>query len=214
MARKELIRSRELPYHITARCNNREEFPGELALVWRVLVSELHVQYVLYKINIHAFVLMPNHFHLLVTSPDREIDLVMKEFLGSSTRVLNTMFLRSGHIFGGRYSWSLISEARYYAYALKYIYRNPVKAGLCEFVADHPYSTYGFEAGRVHLPFPLLGPRREMSYLVPNDLEAKDAWLNRAHDAREAEAIRKALRRRLFKVPTDRKTRMPVSIEL
>ena len=82
MPRKKLIRANDLPYHLTARSNNREAFPGELAYAWKIITSELYIQQILHGVHFHSFVLMPNHFHLLATSPNRGIDLVMKEVLG------------------------------------------------------------------------------------------------------------------------------------
>src|SRR5690348_15519526 len=113
MPRKALFRSNEFPYHITSRSNNRELFPGDHGYLWRVLTNELYLQYICHQVRVHAFVMMPNHFHLLLTSPSRDIDLVMKEVLSSTTRMLNTRLRRSGHIFGGRYFWSLLREPSY-----------------------------------------------------------------------------------------------------
>jgi putative transposase len=198
MSRKKLIRSVDLPYHLTARSNNREIFPGELAYVWKTLSDELYLQQNLYSLRIHVLVMMPNHFHLLATSPGRGIDLVMREFLGSSSRILNTRNRRSGHIFGGRYFWSLIRESKYYAHALKYVIRNPVRAGLCDFVADYPFSTFSGLVGSVPLPVAITPPLHGLAWQVPEGSQALDAWLNTAHTAEQNEAIRKALRRREF----------------
>lgn len=127
MTKKKLFRTNFFPYHVVARVNNREHFPGELAFAWKVLTSELYLQTVLYGMRIHAFVLMPNHFHLLITSPEIQIDKSMKEFLSSSTRIMNTGNRRCGRVFGARYHWSSVQNAMYYAHALKYIYRIPLR---------------------------------------------------------------------------------------
>jgi putative transposase len=213
MPRKALLRSIELPYHITSRTNNRELFPGDLNYTWKVLTNELYLQFVFYRIRIHAFVLMPNHFHLLITSPSRDIDLVMKEVLGSTTRILNTKHCRSGHIFGGRYFWSLIQEPAYFAHALKYVYRNPVKAGICENVGEYPFSTYAGIVGEAPLPVPICPPFNNMDLAVPKDLERLDQWINAAHSLEQNEAIKKALRRKRFEIFRNRKTRRPIQFE-
>lgn len=214
MPRKKLIRTPDLPYHITARVNNRESFPGDLEYTWKTLTNELHLQYRLYEISIHSFVLMPNHFHLMITSRKRSIDLVMKEFLGSSTRILNARHGRCGHIFGGRYFWSVIRESSHYAHAIKYVYRNPVKANLCEMVSDYAFSTYAGRLGFRHLPFPIFPPQDHLDRLLPHDAQALDEWLNRPHKIEENDAIRKALKRKEFKLPIARDTRTPVNVEL
>jgi putative transposase len=214
MPRKKLIRAFDLPYHLAVRANNREEFPGELAYVWKVFTSELYVQQILYGVRLHAFVLMPNHFHLLATSPNRGIDQVMKEVLGSSTRILNMRCQRSGHIFGGRYFWSLIREPDYYAHALKYVLRNPVKAGLCAQVAEYPFSTYSGLVGVVPFPIAIVPPFGPLERLVPMDVEAVDAWLNCAHGLGQNEAIKNALRRKEFKFSPARSSRKPSSFSV
>lgn len=214
MPRKKLIRAPDLPYHITARVNNRESFPGHLEYAWKTLTNELYLQYLLYEINIHSFVLMPNHFHLMVTSRKRSIDLVMKEFLGSSTRILNTRYGRCGHIFGGRYFWSVMREPSYYAHAMKYVYRNPAKAGLCEMVADYAFGTYAGGLGFKHLPFPIFPPQNRLDRLLPQDAQAFDEWLNRPHKIEENDAIRRALKRREFKLPVMKSSRRPITLEL
>ncbi len=198
MPRKKLIRVDSLPYHLTARTNNREVFHGDLAYVWKVLTGELYLQQILHGVRLHAFVLMPNHFHLLATSPHRGIDLVMKEVLGSSTRILNTRNQRSGHVFGGRYFWSLIREPDYYAHALKYVLRNPAKAGFCSNISDYDFSTYSGLMGMVYLPLMITSPAEDLARLVPIDPYDLDVWLNIPHEVEHNAAIKRALRRKEF----------------
>lgn len=214
MSRKILFRTKDHPYHINARVNNREQFPGELDYVWKTLTNELYLQTVLYGLQIHAFVLMPNHFHLLVTSPEICIGKSMQEFLSSSTRIINTKNKRSGRIFGARYFWSTVMNPIYYAHAFKYVYRNPVKAELCTDVFDYPYSTLYGLYGCAHLPLPIRPPQLELDrYLVAKSQAEMEAWLNCAYLKKESDGIRKALRRKVFSLPVDRETRRPLSIE-
>jgi hypothetical protein len=151
----------------------------------------------------------------MITSPNRGIELVMKELLGSSTRILNTKYGRSGHIFGGRYFWSVIREPTYYAHAVKYVYRNPVKAGLCEKVSDYVFSTYACGLGFSPMPFPIFPPiEKNLDRLLPKDAQSLDEWLNKPHKTDENEAIQKALKRREFKLPVVRSSRKPITLEL
>ncbi len=213
MPRKALFRTTEFPYHLTARANNRECFPGELEFIWKTISGEIYLQHLKYELRVHAFVLMPNHFHLLATSPERSIDLVMKEIQGSTTRIVNTRHRRHGHLFCGRYYWSLIDSPLYFANVLKYVVRNPVKAALCESVAEFPFSTYAGLVGNCHLPFALFPPGRNLDLLLPAEASQRDHWLNTPHGAEVNEVIRKGLRRKQFKVSVDRKTRQPVPLD-
>lgn len=207
MPRKRLIPSTGFPYHVVARVNNREAFPCDLDFAWSTFTSELYLQTVLNGIQVNAFVLMPNHFHLLLTTPRIPISKAMQGFLSSSTRIINTKTRRSGHLFGGRYYWSLIQDPLYYAHALKYVYRNPVKAGLCESVEDYRFSTFPGLIGRIHLPVAIHAAPNNIGRLVASSYAEQGDWLNQSHRAEEAAAIRHALTRKNFKLPVNRNTR-------
>jgi putative transposase len=216
MPRKTLIDSRRYAYHINAKANNRETFPGDLDFIWKTLTNELYVQITIHGIRVHAFVLMPNHFHLLVTTPNVPIDQVMKEFLGSSTRIINTKYRRWGRIFGGRYHWSLVDNSLYYAHAFKYVCRNPVKAGLCGQVGDYPFSTFSLAMGLEKLPLPIQSPLHELDILLPSIGESNailEAWLNQTHKAEENAAIKKALKRKIFELPVNRSNRKKIQLQ-
>jgi REP element-mobilizing transposase RayT len=213
VSRKKLIKTNEFPYHVGARVNNREHFPCGLPAAWKVLSAELHLQAILHDLKIHAFVMMPNHFHLLVTTPEAPISDVAKAFLSSATRIMNVMSGRTGRVFGARYHWTAVQNPLYYVHAIKYIYRNPVKAGLADEVGGYAYSSFAGLTGRAPLPFAVLSPVNRLDCLVsglsPTELEA---WLNQPYKTEDAEGIKKAFRRREFKLPLDRKTRRPLGI--
>ena len=186
-----------------ARANNREEFPVALNYSWKTFSGELFLQQVLHGLRVHAFVVMPNHFHMLATSPFRDVDLIMRDFISASTRILNVKSRHSGRIFGGRYNWSLVSNPYYYAHVLKYVIRNPVKAGLAAKAGDYPFSTYSGEIGTVRLPLAISEPDETLGSLVPKDFEARDLWLNEPHPSELNRAIRTGLRSKEFKVFPD-----------
>lgn len=214
MARRTLLRTSEYPYHIYARANNQEAFPGELRYVWKTFTGELFLQQVLREVRVHAFVLMPNHFHLLASSPGMDISLVMRDFISASTRILNAKSQRSGRIFGGRYGWTLVTNAAYYAHVYKYVIRNPAKAGLCECVSDYPFSSYAGEIGNVPLPLRILPPNSGFDKFVPCEAQRRDDWLNDPHPAELNEAIRKGLRKKEFKINPARRTRRKLDLKI
>ena len=214
MPRRRTPLSTDYPFHITARTNNRERFPGKLDYVWRVFSNELWLQAKLYALRIHAFVLMPNHFHLLASSPEREIGLCMREFLSSSTRIINAKNQRTGRVFGGPYSGSLIQDPYYFLHAYKYVIRNPARAKLCSFVGQYAFSTYACSIGLRHLPIPLCMPEWNLAAFLPQDAESMDLWLNKPHRSEENEALRKALRRKEFSMPAHRSSRRADWFEL
>ena len=199
MPRKILLRSNTLPYHVTARTNNRELFHCPLVRVWQVLTWQCYEMSVIYGARIHAFVLMPNHFHFLVSVPEYDLGQVMQQFMRSGTKTLNRISGRSGHVFGGRYHWTVVNSSVYFAHVLKYVYRNPVRAGLCNQVENFEYSTLQGLFGIGPLPFPLYYPFEQRGFdLISNDYQEMQSWLNVPFRTEHERAIRQALRRTQF----------------
>jgi REP element-mobilizing transposase RayT len=208
MARKNLIRSSFFPYHVSNRCNNREWFKLPLETVWKVTTTELYRIALMHGVEIHAFVLMSNHYHLLISTPDRDLGIVMSEFGSSVTRTFNTISGRLGHLFNGPYKWSQIQTPNYYSNALKYVYRNPVRAGIVPKVEDYCFSTLPGLLGMQHLPFPLYNPRPEIQgiSLVPPDTDSMVDWFNQPFQNEIQSALDRGFRRKVFALPRNQKT--------
>ncbi len=215
MGRKLLIRSNHYPYHVTARANNRELFTLPLDQMWEIFGKELLLIHILYQIEIHAFVLMPNHFHLLMSVPEYDLGKVMNVLMSSVSRTVNRISNRSGHIFGGPYNWTLIDNAQYYVNALRYVYQNPRRANICKLVEDYRYSTLRGLLGSEHLPFPLYQTRTMAEHLLPA-IEGQPflEWLNRPIPPPAASLIQSGLRHKVFELIRDRNTRKkPTTLE-
>ncbi len=84
--------------------------------------------------RVHAWVLMDNHFHLLVETPEANLATGMKLLLGSFSQGWNRRRLRRGHVFQGRYKSIPVnasdSDPHYFRIAADYIHLNPARAGL------------------------------------------------------------------------------------
>jgi len=210
MGRKRLISSNVFPYHITARVNNREVFPIPLDIVWNLMSSEWFSLQILYKFEIHAFVLMPNHFHLLASTPEEGLGKIMNVFMSVVSKRINDLSGKTGHVFGGPYYWSLITSTRYYGHALKYVYRNPVRACLSHTVEEYPYSTARGIIGYSPLILPLSFTQCGLEANIPDPnrhFEWLD-WLNHPFPSEAEDLIREALRKREIhelKSPTSRR---------
>jgi hypothetical protein len=162
-------------------------------------------------VEIHAFTLMPNHFHLLITVPEYDLGKVMDIFMSNVTRTMNLNSGRSGHVFGGPYFWSMMNSGGYYSHAFRYVYQNPVRASICSKVEDYPFSTLQGLLGMGHLPFPLYYPRcGHGSSLISKNADCLLDWLNQPVSVEILQGIRKGLRYREFKPPKDRNTRKPI----
>jgi putative transposase len=213
MPRKKLIRSTIHPYHVTARCNNKEAFSAPLDLVWQIILLELNVIVQKFGCKVHAFVLMPNHFHLLITTEVEDLGVVMQNFMISITKKINRVSMRTGRVFGARYHWSLIDNDHYYDCALKYVYRNPVKAGLTQLVEEYEFSTIGslFDKRRELIP---LSPLYGFVEITPHGgFETYLKWLNEPFPNEQNEAIQKAFQKTKFKLPKPNWDRKSIDFE-
>jgi putative transposase len=92
---------------------------------------------------IHAYVLMPNHSHLLVTADDALAPARMMQSLGSKyVRYFNKRHGRTGTLWEGRYRSSLIDSERYFLQCSRYIETNPVRAGMVHEPGAYRWSSF------------------------------------------------------------------------
>jgi len=139
----------ELPgalYHITARGNERKEIYREQAdyvLFLKTLSQVVEETGWL----IHAYCLMPNHYHLLLEIREANLSKGMRQLNGIYTQRFNRKYERSGHLFQGRYKAFLVEKDAYLLELCRYIALNPVRASLVDEPEKWPYSSYCATAG-------------------------------------------------------------------
>lgn len=166
--------------------------------IWNIfsdLIGELVNEF---GFQIHAFVLMSNHFHALATTPIQNLDEIMLHWLREGARRINREAGRINHIFGGPYKWSVISNSRYYEHALRYVYQNPVKAGIVDRVEKYPYSTLHFLHKNMQLRFPLSESIFDRQSVMDLALWQKLDLLNTRFDSEQNDSIQRALRHSVF----------------
>ena len=93
-----------------------------------------------YKVVLHDYCLMSNHFHLLVETQRENLSSFMKQINGNYAIYANKKQKRSGHFWQGRYYSRYINSDEYYYTLIRYIEQNPVEAGLVKEVAKYPYT--------------------------------------------------------------------------
>ncbi|MBI2605657.1 MAG: transposase [Deltaproteobacteria bacterium] len=198
MARKKLVQSPNHPYHITARSNNGAYLGLEPETLWNIYNDYLHFLSTAFEVKIHAFVMMSNHFHLIASFPKLNISLAMNRFMTESARAINFERMTINHIYGSRYFACLIDNERYYRNVFRYLFQNPVRAGICTYVEDYSFSTLSGLLGQTRLSIPI---HHFSSPFVPefSDLESHLSFLNQPINLRTLEATRFALRRTHFK---------------
>jgi len=93
-----------------------------------------------YNVKISAYSLMPNHYHLLVQTPDGNISRSIRHLNGVYTQRFNRTHHYDGQLFRGRYKSILVEGDSYLLELVRYIHRNPLEAGLMENLQKYPWS--------------------------------------------------------------------------
>lgn len=138
-------------YHVTSRGNERRDIFYCDADRERFLVL-LGQAAVRFGWSITAWVLMTNHFHILVQTPEPNLSKGMHWLNGTYAAWFNTRHGRAGHLFQGRFKGVLIERERYFANVLRYVSLNPVRAGLVARPEDYRWSSYRATAGLEEAP--------------------------------------------------------------
>jgi putative transposase len=101
-----------------------------------------------FEVAIHAYVLLPNHFHLLVTpSSDDGLGKMMQWIGRHYVPYFNKRHLRAGTLWQGRFKSLVIDSADYFMLCCRYIESNPVRASLVANPGDYPDSSYLHHVG-------------------------------------------------------------------
>lgn len=199
MPRLQMIRTAEHPYHVTLRSNNREWFDLPMPLIWAFCEQAAHEAHRIHPVSIEAFVLMSNHYHMLVWTPDCNLDQFMFEFNLRLSKFIRRETGRINRIFGGRYKWSLVTDQKYYQVVLSYIYQNPLVVGLVDRCEDYPFSTLFYVLRHQKMGMPIDCKRSRESL----DLELFNHVIS--HEKRKKLSL--SLSRSNFKPPKDETNR-------
>jgi len=150
MARLPRLTLTDYPHHVILRGNNRQViFSGESDM--RRMLSLLEEHSVAQGVDVHAYVLMGNHLHLLLTPRrDGALSLMMQAVGRSYVRAFNQAQGRTGTLWEGRYRSSLVQTERYLLTCMAYIDLNPVRAGMVGAPEDYPWSSHAHYIGRLH----------------------------------------------------------------
>ena len=126
-------------YHLTARGNDGREIVVDdfdrhrfVNLLARVAVR--------FAIDIRAWCLMTNHYHLVIESADGDVSPALGYLNGGYARHFNERHARTGHLFGGRFRATLLESEPHLQEACRYVLLNPVRAGLVACAEDWPWA--------------------------------------------------------------------------
>ncbi|MEO8856611.1 MAG: transposase [Burkholderiaceae bacterium] len=136
------------PHHILQRGNNRQAIFATVSDRERMLAL-LAESARSFDVDVHAYVLMDNHFHLLATPKSAESLSQMMQTLGRRyVRHFNAAHGRSGTLWEGRYRSSLLEAERFLLACMVYFDLNPVRHGVVSQAQDYAWSSYGHYSGQ------------------------------------------------------------------
>jgi putative transposase len=174
--------------HVVGRCNNRA-FCFTTPEDFRLLLAHLGEMGRTYDVPLYAYTLMANHVHLLIQAP--RIDPLarpLRWFFRETTRAWQRAHGHQGHFWARRYWACLVDEDRYALAALRYLDRNPVRAGIVEDPTAYRWSScaaYALGAPNPLLTlhpsylalsrYPKVRQRRYRTLLAPTDDPRADA---------------------------------------
>lgn len=134
------------PMHIVQRGNNRQAtfFADE---DYRYYLDALRIAIKEYPVKVHAYVLMTNHVHLVLT-PEAEdaLSRFMQSVGRRYVRYVNRVYKRSGTLWEGRYRSAVIDSDAYLLKCYRYVEMNPVRAGMVAEPHDYAWSSFGGNA--------------------------------------------------------------------
>jgi putative transposase len=172
-------------YHVLNRGNGRRTIfhkDGDFAAFVKLLRQAGERT----PVRLLAYCLMPNHFHLVLwPRADGELSDHMMWLFTAHVRRYHQHYHSSGHVYQGRFRSFPIQDDDHLLTVLRYVERNPVRAGLVEAAQDWRWSSASGPIG---------GP-----LLEPGPVPRPDGWLvyvNAPQTEAEAEAVRECIRRR------------------
>jgi REP-associated tyrosine transposase len=129
MARRPRVHFPGALYHVISRGNQRQKIYKDAADYQRFekLLGEMVKRH---SATVYAYVLMPNHFHLLLEVDRVPLSKAMQVLLYRYTRGYNRRYRKDGHLFQGRYKAILCDRGSYWMELIRYLHLNPVRAGM------------------------------------------------------------------------------------
>ena len=185
-----------VPCHIISRGNNRSVcFFAEADYLY--YLECLNGACIKYGSAVHAYVLMTNHVHLLITpSSTSAISKVMQSVGRRYVQYINKTYHRSGTLWEGRYKASIVDAEDYLLACYRYIELNPVRANMVEQPIEYRWSSYAVNCGFkprknlvMHEVYSRLGITDEARYFAYRELFRVDLGEMLVHDIQRASSF-------------------------
>lgn len=195
MARRPRFPLTDYPIHVVQRGNDRQRcFFDERD--FRVYLKALADASLRYRVRVHAYALMTNHVHLLVTPlAANGVSRLMQSLGARYVKHMNARNERTGTLWEGRYKACLVARDEHVLAACRYIDLNPVRAGIVRRPFDYRWSSYGALAGL--RTDPLVFPHDALEQLGNPLGHAYARWCAQGAGAEEVDRLREATAREL-----------------
>ena len=211
MPRKARMFLAGVPCHVISRGNNRDAcfFAEDDYLFYLACLSDACDKY---NVSVHAYVLMTNHVHLLLTPAASDgIPAVMQSVGRRYVQYINKTYRRTGTLWEGRYKASLVDVEDYLLACYRYIELNPVRACMVEHPADYRWSSYAVNAGLksrgkllAHDVFQRLGDNSESRSHAYRELFSTELEKGMIHDIQRASTFSTPLGSSRFREQVER----------
>lgn len=127
-------------YHVIARGNNKEYiFKENTDKGYFIKLLKESMAGMSFKI--YGYVLMDNHYHVVLQVLDRKLQEIMHQINNKYSKYFNYKYTRVGHVFQGRYKSILVQDERYIISLIRYLHQNPIKAGMCKKTKEYKWSS-------------------------------------------------------------------------
>jgi putative transposase len=153
MGRKPRVYVPGVSVHVIHRGHNRGEIFGD-DTDREVFLAFLRTAAGQHRLDVHGFVLMDTHYHLVATPTSKQcLPNAMKELGGRYVDYFNSKYDRIGSLWNGRYRGLLIDDERYWFTCLRYVEHNPVEAQMVPTAEAYRWSSYRFHAFGADVPW-------------------------------------------------------------
>ena len=162
------------PQHVILRGNNRTEiFCADAD--YQFYLEKLQLACATHGCDLHAYVLMTNHVHLLITPHTEQSLPKAMQMLGRYyVQYHNYSYQRTGTLWEGRYKATLIDSESYLLTCMRYIELNPVRADMVAHPSEYPWSSYRYNA--LGQPDELVTPHLEYRRLGKTEEERQAVY--------------------------------------
>ncbi|TLU61111.1 transposase [Thalassotalea litorea] len=194
MARQPRLNLADIPQHIIQRGNNKINcfFHQRDFAYYLKLLKEYADKF---DVSVHAFVLMSNHVHLLLTpSSSCGVSQMMQSIGRCYVRYFNLSYERTGTLWEGRYKSCLVDSENYFLEVSRYIELNPVRANICSSPEQYAWSSY--HANGLNKEIALITPHPLYEGLAQTKEQRKKVYrlfVNAPVDNEQTQLIRKSV---------------------